>query len=149
MKRKNFAVMAGIAVMCMAVAPAASVFAEQTTQEASGMIDFDAMVEEGIISEETREKIQSYMEEHRPDGEAPGMNGEAPEMNGEKPEDAPELTEGEAPAMNGERPEGMPGMNGGLLTDLLNDGIITQSEYDAMTAEQGTTAQTGTEEELA
>ena len=42
-------------------------------------------------------------------------------MNGEKPVDLPE---GQAPA------------EGGLLADLLKDGIITQAEYDALIAEK-------------
>lgn len=92
------------------------------------MIDFDAMVTKGVISQETCDRIKAYMEEHRPDGQPPQMNGEQPsgrpggqppQMNGQMPA-AP--AQGEAPAM------------GGLLDDLLKDGIITQEEYDALIA---------------
>ena len=96
------------------------------------MIDFDAMMKNGVISQETCDKIKAYMEEHRPselpemngqlpqtDGQAPEMGGQPPQTDGEKPSDLPE--------MNGEHPD-----NGGLLNDLLSNGIITQAEYDAL-----------------
>ena len=76
-------------------------------KQAPQMIDFDAMVTSGVISQETRDAIKAYMDEHKPEGEMPT---------------AP--VEGEAPA------EGEPS----LLNDLLNAGIITQAEYDAMSA---------------
>ncbi len=82
------------------------------------MIDFDAMVKNGVISQETCDKIKAYMEEHRP-SELPEMNGQPPQTDGEKPSDLPE--------MNREHPA-----NGGLLNDLLNNSIITQAEYDAL-----------------
>ena len=75
------------------------------------MIDFDAMVTSGVISQETRDAIKAYMDEHKPEGEMPT---------------AP--VEGEAPA------EGEPILLNDLLNDLLNAGIITQAEYDAMSA---------------
>ncbi len=77
------------------------------SQQAPKMIDFDAMVTSGIISQETRDAIKAYMDEHKPEGEMPAAPGE-----------------GETPA------EGEPS----LLNDLLNAGIITQTEYDAMSA---------------
>ena len=76
-------------------------------QQTPKMIDFDAMVTSGIISQETRDAIKAYMDEHKPEGEMPAAPGE-----------------GETPA------EGEPS----LLNDLLNAGIITQTEYDAMSA---------------
>ena len=82
------------------------------------MINFDAMVKNGVISQETCDKIKAYMEEHKPD-DLPEMDGQAPEMNGEAPSNLPE--------MNGKSPA-----NGGLLNDLLSKGIITQTEYDAL-----------------
>ena len=97
------------------------------------MIDFDAMVTKGVISQETCNKIKTYMEEHKPadmpDGQ-PAAN--VPEMDGEKP------VEGQTPPEkpDGERPADAPGMGGGLLADLLKDSIITQSEYDALIAAQ-------------
>lgn len=95
------------------------------------MIDFDAMVTKGVISQETCDKIKTYMEEHKPADLPDGQpTGNIPEMSGEKPVDGqtpPEKPEGEKPA-------DAPGMGGGLLADLLKDGIITQAEYDALIA---------------
>ena len=128
------------------------------------MIDFDAMVKNGVISQETCDKIKAYLEEHRPselpemnsqlpqtDGQAPEMGGQPPQTDGEKPSDLPEMNgqppqingqvpemNGQPPQMNGEAPSGLPEMNrehpanGGLLNDLLSNGIITQAEYDAL-----------------
>ncbi len=65
------------------------------------------------------------------------FSAEAPQMDGEKPSDLPEMN-GQPPQMNGEAPSGLPEMNrehpanGGLLNDLLSNGIITQAEYDAL-----------------
>ena len=103
------------------------------------MIDFDAMVKNGVISQETCDKIKAYMEEHKPvnlpemDGQAPEMDGQPPQMNGQPPQ----MNE-QPPQMNDEAPSGLPEMNrehpanGGLLNDLLSNGIITQAEYDAL-----------------
>ena len=70
----------------------------------------------------------------RMNGQTPSMGGQPPQMNGQAPSgdapaDLPEL-----PDMNGEFPEteGAASAKGGLLYDLLNDGIITQAEYDAL-----------------
>ena len=100
------------------------------------MIDFDAMVSEGVISQETRDKIMAYMAEHRPQGNAPDLTGgenagDAPELpEGEAPEEAPQLADGEAPEAHGD-----------LLADLLSAGVITQEEYDALSAAQSAAAE--------
>ena len=111
------------------------------------------MVTKSVISQETCDKIKAYMEEHKPTG-MPEMNGQTP--NGEKPENLPEMN-GEQPAdgqtppelPDGEKPEGMPGMNGqapevhtmnGLLKELLDAEVITQAEYDALSAFQAADA---------
>lgn len=89
------------------------------------IIDFDAMVKDGVISQETCEKIKAYMEEHKPsdlpemDGQGPEMSGQPPQMNGKAPSDLPE--------MGGKSP-----VHGGLLNDLMSNGMITQAEYDAL-----------------
>ncbi|MBQ4507223.1 MAG: hypothetical protein II971_08270 [Firmicutes bacterium] len=181
----------------------------------AGMLDLDAMVSNGVISQETCDKIKAYMEERRPagrpdqnielpqmdgqasnmdgqapnmdrqmpqmDGQPPQMDGQAPQMggqppqmdgqapsedessgisklpsmNGERPElsgdkpamtgerpelsgDKPELNgqlpqmDGQAPQMNGQPPQMNGQPSGGLLDELLSSGIITQSEYDAL-----------------
>ncbi len=96
------------------------------------VIDFDAMVKNGIISRETCDKIKAYMEENRP-SELPEMKGRLPQTDGQAPEIG-----GQPPQMNGESPSGLSEMNGehpangGLLNDLLSNGIITQAEYDAL-----------------
>lgn len=91
-----------------------------------------SLVEQGVISKETSEAISKYLEENRP--EMP-ENGQMPQ-NGEKP-DAPANGEiPEAPA-DGRMPDAP--MDGGLLssemlTKLLDAGVITQNEYDAISA---------------
>ena len=106
------------------------------------MIDFDDMVAKGVISRETCDKIKAYMEEHKP-AEMPEMNGQFP--GGEKPADGrdpSELPDGEKaegmPETNGRAPE-VPAM-GGLLKELLDAGVITQAEYDALAAAQAAEA---------
>ena len=76
-------------------------------QKAPKMIDFDAMVTSGVISQETRDAIRAYMDEHKPEVETPTVPDE-----------------GEPPA------EGEPN----LLNDLLSAGVITQTEYDTLNA---------------
>lgn len=79
--------------------------------------ELDSYVEDGVITEETREAIEKYLEENRP--EAAG--GAAPET-------------GAQPSESGfpEAPDG--GVQNKLLDELLEAGIITQSEYDAIAA---------------
>ncbi len=114
----------------------------QQSNGAPGFIDFDSMVTDGVISQETCDKIKAYMEENKP-ADLPEMNGEAP--SGETPADMPTRPEmnGEAPDMNGQPPEmngeapefdGESPMVNGLLNDLLEASIITQAEYDALVA---------------
>ena len=86
-----------------------------------GMVDFDALAADGIISQETCDKIKAYMEENRPDDlpELPEMNDEAPAfggrefrmggrrpmMNGQTSQTGGEAAEGESPADLPEPPE--------------------------------------------
>ena len=90
---------------------------------------------------ETTQSEQFSAEAPQMDGEKPSelpeMGGQPPQMNGEAPSGLPEMN-GQPPQMNGEAPSGLPEMNrehpanGGLLNDLLSNGIITQAEYDAL-----------------
>ena len=90
---------------------------------------------------ETMQSEQFPAEAPQMDGEKPSelpeMGGQPPQMNGEAPSGLPEMN-GQPPQMNGEAPSGLPEMNrehpanGGLLNDLLSNGIITQAEYDAL-----------------
>ncbi len=97
------------------------------------MIDFDGMVTKGVISQETCDKIKAYMEEHKP-ADLPEINGQAPEMNGQPPQMDGQIFEGNTPSDRSELPEmkGDAPIKGGLLNDLLSNGIITQVEYDAL-----------------
>ena len=119
-----------------------------------GFVDFDAMVTQGVITQDTCDRIKAYMEEHKPadlpemNGQAPDGNGQPPEMNGEAPDgmgQPPEKPDmggpngsGEAPTDRPELPEmdGNAPVMGGLLAELLENEIITQSEYDALIAAQ-------------
>ena len=117
-------------------------------------VDFDAMVTQGVISQDTCDRIKAWMEEHKPadlpeiDGQAPDGNGQPPQMNGEDPDgigQPPEKPDmgglngsGEAPADLPEPPEmdGDAPVMGGLLAELLENEIITQSEYDSLITAQ-------------
>ncbi len=74
-------------------------------------------------------------------GQPPQMNGQTPDMGSQPPQMNGQAPRGDAPAdlpelpdMNGEFPkmEGATSAKGGLLNDLVNNGIITQAEYDAL-----------------
>ena len=122
--------------------------------QAPGFMDFDAMVTQGVITQDTCDRIKAYMEEHKPadlpemNGQAPDGNGQPPEMNGEAPDgmgqppEKPEMSgpngSGEAPTDRPEPPEmdGNAPVMGGLLAELLENEIITQSEYDALITAQ-------------
>lgn len=115
--------------------------------QAPGFVDFDAMVTQGVITQDTCDRIKAYMEEHKPadlpemDGQAPDGNSQPPEMNGEDPDgmgQPPEKPEMSGPKSSGEAPTDRPEPPemGGLLAELLENEIITQSEYDALIAAQ-------------
>ena len=87
--------------------------------QAPDAIDFDAMVQSGVISAETRERIRTYIDSETADA----STGATP-----------------APA---EKPgSGAPQASASLLDRLLAAGVITQAEYDALTAAQTNTAVT-------
>ena len=89
---------------------------QQPGGSAPQMIDFDAMVKEGVITQDTCDRIRAYMADHKP-ANLPGAQAQP----GEKPADPPAANDSEAPA------------EGGLLRELLDAGVITQEEYDALT----------------
>lgn len=82
------------------------------SEKGFGIISFDEYVKNGTISQETCDAIKKYMEEHKPELPEGAQEGQRPE----KPEGMQE----------GERPD--------LLKDLLQDGVITQEEYNALSA---------------
>ena len=86
------------------------------------MIDFDTLASDGVISQDTLDKIKTFMESNKPadlpekdgettegtEGQMPQMNGHGPQMNGRGPQ-----MNGRGPQMNGQRPE----MNGETAED--------------------------------
>ncbi|MBR1584351.1 MAG: hypothetical protein IJ662_02275 [Clostridia bacterium] len=93
-------------------------------QVGNGRVDFDALLKQGVITQETYDSIMKYMQENAPKEQpaqqpaAPTDAAQAP-TDGDKPADVPEL-----PA---------DGEGGDLLKDLLSSGTITQDTYDAIT----------------
>ena len=106
----------------------------QTPAGAPDMIDFDAMVTRGVISQETCDRIKAYMQEHVPADN--GMPAVMPPMDGQ----APAAENGSQPMTPPEQMNTVPERTGGLLDELLGAGIITQAEYEALTAAQDVTA---------
>ena len=89
-------------------------------RENFGFIRFQDKVTDGTISQETYEAITKYMEENKPE--------------------LPTETE------DGEREDRKAGEGPDLLTDLLEVGVITQEEYESLSAavnDAQSSAQTG------
>ena len=163
MKRTFRIITAWALVLTLCCATAAAAQPDNTDNRPSGFPDagmmpqgngdgLQVLVDEGIISQETLDAILKFMEENRPelpdgtDGNQPGdppekpdgAQGGTPQMpGGQKPDGAPEMP-GDGQSGN------MPAMpNGGgqmlmlsqeMLDQLLEAGIITQEEYDAILA---------------
>ena len=92
----------------------------QAPDQLPGLPDLDTLVTKGVISQDTADKIKAWLEEHKPaDLPAAPADGQQPEVpaDGQQPE---------APA-EGQQPD--------LLKDLLEAGIITQAEYESLSAE--------------
>jgi len=85
--------------------------------QAPDMLDWDKLVTEGVISEETAAKVKAYMEENKPEDMA-GNQGT------EKPADPPTKPDGEEPA----------NPNLEIVNQLLEAGVLTQEEADAVSA---------------
>ena len=97
-----------------------------------GFISFENYVADGTISQETYEAITKFMEENKPELPEGMAEGERPELpEGAEEGERPELPEG---AEEGELPEMKEGEGPDLLKDLLEAGVITQEEYDALAA---------------
>ena len=93
-----------------------------------GFISFEDCMEDGTISQETYDAITKFMEENKPELPEGMTEGERPEL----PEGA---EEGERPAPpEGGSFERKEGEGPDLLKDLLENGVITQEEYDALAA---------------
>ena len=112
-------------------------------------ISFDDLKEQGVITQETLDAINAYMQENTPpalpDGQAPA-DGQTP----------PALPDGQAPT-DGQTPPAFPDgqaptdgqTENPLMKELLEKGIITQEIYDAILAWQASQAQTTTEQAAA
>lgn len=163
MKRTFRVITAWVLVLTLCCVTAAAAQPDSTDNRPSGFPDagmmpqgngdsLQVLVDEGIISQETLDAILKFMEENRPelpDGTDGSQFGTPPEK--------PDGAQGGAPQMpGGQKSDGMPEMpgdgqsgnmpampNGGgqmlmlsqeMLDQLLEAGIITQEEYDAILA---------------
>lgn len=99
------------------------------------------LVEDGVISQETCDAIEEYIKENAPDkpddaadsSERPEPPAK-PDDDGTEPPEKPEGDESEPPELpeDGERFDGIPGLTEELLDALLDAGIITEDEYEAL-----------------
>jgi len=125
--------------------------------------DFEQLLADGVISQETYDAIMAYMQSHMPsgqpgqqnaDGTAPAQGSEPPALpdgqnadgtapaQGSEPPALPDgqNADGTAPAQGSEPPALPDGQNSSeasadpLLNDLLTDGIITEDIYNAILA---------------
>lgn len=151
MKRTFRIITAWVLVLTLCCVTAAAAQPDNTNNRPSGFPNAGMMpqgngdglqilVDEGIISQETLDAILKFMEENRP--ELPdGTDGKQFGTPPEKPDGAQDG----APQMpGGQKPDGMPEMPDGggqtlmlsqeMLDQLLEAGIITQEEYDAILA---------------
>ena len=163
MKRTFRIITAWALVLTICCVTAAAAQPDNTDSRPSGFPDagmipqgngdgLQVLVDEGIISQETLDAILKFMEENRPelpDGTDGSQFGTPPEKPDGAQDGAPQMPGGQKPDGMPEMPGGgqsgnMPAMpNGGgqmlmlsqeMLDQLLEAGIITQEEYDAIAA---------------
>ena len=101
-------------------------------------IDTKKLLEDGVIDEDTYNAIEDYLKQNAPedseqeDGRQPSEKPENEQDNTQQP---PEKPEGEQADDDTEKPE-LPEIGGGLdevqLKSLLDAGVITQEQYDAL-----------------
>ena len=91
------------------------------------MVSFEDMLKNGVIDQDTYDAIQKYMQENKPEDQAPQAKDDQgnPSRGQEGQEMAP--------------PEGAPEMNADagedpMLKVLLEQGVITREQYDAIAA---------------
>ena len=91
-------------------------------------LDAKKLLEDGVIDEDTYNAIEAYLKENAPE------KPEGGEQDGQQP---PEKPDGEADDDSADQPE-LPEIGGGLdevqLKNLLDAGVITQEQYDAIVA---------------
>ena len=100
------------------------------TEKAAKQDLFNQLLADGVITQETYDAIAAWMQAKAPQAQ---QDGTAP-AEGSEP---PALPEGEAPAEGSEPPappEGAPDNSAALqlLKDLLDNGTITQEQYDLL-----------------
>ena len=104
-------------------------------------VDTKKLLEDGVIDEDTYNAIEDYLKQNAPekpedseqeDGQQPPEKPENEQDNTQQP---PEKPEGEQADDDTEKPE-LPEIGGGLdevqLKSLLDAGVITQEQYDAL-----------------
>ena len=149
MKRTFRIITAWVLVLTLCCVTAAAAQPDNTNNRPSGFPNagmmpqgngdgLQVLVDEGIISQETLDAILKFMEENRPelpDGTDGNQFGTPPEKPDGAQDGAPQMP-------GGQKPDGMPEMPDGggqtlmlsqeMLDQLLEAGIITQEEYDAI-----------------
>lgn len=100
-----------------------------------GRVSFEDLLKAGVIDQTTYDAIIAYMKEHAPaapTGTAPsGEQAPADGSDAQTPEQPADNSEGNPPELPASGAAGDT-----LLEDLLAAGIITQEQYDVMTASQ-------------
>ena len=102
---------------------------------ATAAIDFDALLAQGVISQETRDKIKAYMDARDSAGTSDANTAE----------DSTDTTAGatQKGSRQTKKQKKATAQNASLLIELLQAKIITQAEFDAITAIQNGTGVSG------
>ena len=114
-----------LALGCLTAASAEATAVPAAQSPESGL---QTLVDEGLISQETLTAIMNYMKENQPampDGQQSGGNPPAMPDGQQSGGDPPAMPDGQQPGVM---------LSQTLLSDLLNAGILTQDEYDAILA---------------
>ena len=95
---------------------------------ATAAIDFDALLAQGVISQETRDRIKAYMD----------ARDSAGTSDANAAEDSIDTTAGatQKGGQQTKKQKKATAQNASLLIELLQANIITQAEFDAITAMQ-------------
>ena len=92
-----------------------------------GMVSFEDMLKNGVIDQDTYDAIQKYMQENKPEDQAPQAKDD--QGNPSRGQEGQEMTPPEgAPEMNADAGEDP------MLKVLLEQGVITREQYDAIAA---------------
>ena len=124
----------------------------QQPGQAPGLVSFEALLQNGVITQETYDAIMAYMQQNQP---AEAQNGAVPpalpegDTNGNPPV-LPEGSDNGNPPTLPDNADGsmVPPVNG-LLQDLMTAGVLTQEQVDAITAWMATQAPATAAEETA